>query len=68
MNSMKTLAVIAALTISSLAMAEGGAARTFARMEQAGKASTQAYQAAQQQKPVAPVAESKPAMADHANC
>jgi len=37
-------------------------------MEQAGKASTQAYQAAQQQKPVAPVAESKPAMADHANC
>lgn len=68
MKSMKTLIVIAALTVSSLAMAEGGADRTFARMEKAGKASTQAYQAAQQQKPVAPVAESKPPMADHANC
>lgn len=68
MKSMKTLVVITALTLSSLAMAEGGADRTFARMEQAGKASTQAYQVAQQQKPVAPAAESKPPMASHANC
>jgi hypothetical protein len=68
MKAMKTLVVIAALTISSLAMAEGGADRTFARMEQAGKAATQADQAAQQQKPAAPVAESKTPMADHANC
>ena len=65
MKAMKTLVVIAALTLSSLAMAEGGADRTFARMEQAGKAATQADQ---QQKPAAPVAESKTPMADHANC
>lgn len=68
MQSMKTLVVIAALTLSSLAMAEGGADRTFTRMEQAGKASTQAYQVAQQQKPAAPVTESKTPMAGHANC
>ncbi|MFZ3205885.1 MAG: co-regulatory protein PtrA N-terminal domain-containing protein [Pseudomonas sp.] len=59
---------IAALTISSLAMAEGGTDRTFARMEQAGITATQIYQAAQQQKPVAPVAKSKPPMVDYANC
>ncbi len=33
MNPIKTLFVIAALTVSSLAMAEGGGDRTFARME-----------------------------------
>ncbi|MDP3978875.1 MAG: co-regulatory protein PtrA N-terminal domain-containing protein [Pseudomonas sp.] len=68
MKSMKTLAIIAALTISSLALAEGGADRTFARMEQAGKAATQAYQTAEQQKPAAPVAESKTSMTGHDNC
>jgi hypothetical protein len=32
MKSIKTLFVVAALSVSSLAMAEGGADRTFARM------------------------------------
>ena len=35
MKSIKALLVVTALSISSLAMAEGGADRTFARMEQA---------------------------------
>eukprot|EP01132_Coremiostelium_polycephalum_P015552 gene15552-18771_t len=35
MNPIKTLFVIAALTVSSLAMAEGGGDRAFARMEAA---------------------------------
>ncbi|MDM8351155.1 co-regulatory protein PtrA N-terminal domain-containing protein [Pseudomonas sp. sp1636] len=65
MNSMKALIVIATLTLSSLAMAEGGADRTFARMEQAGKV---AYPLAQQQKAESPMADSKTQMADHANC
>ena len=59
---------IDAQTISSLAMVEGGADRTFARMDQAGITVTQVYQGAQQQKPVAPVAKSKPPMVDYANC
>ncbi|MGH8352156.1 MAG: co-regulatory protein PtrA N-terminal domain-containing protein [Pseudomonas sp.] len=66
MKSMKALIVIAALTVSSLAMAEGGAERTFARMEQVR--STEAYRVAQQQKAESPVAESKAKAADHADC
>ncbi|MBM3105827.1 hypothetical protein IIE18_11825 [Pseudomonas sp. V1] len=65
MNSMKALIVIATLTLSSLALAEGGAERTFARIEQARKVS---LQVAQQQKTESPVAESKTRMAGHANC
>ena len=42
MKSIKTLFVVIALTASSLAMAEGGADRTFARMEQASKVSMEA--------------------------
>lgn len=49
MKSLKTLLVLAALSVSSLAMAEGGADRTFARMEQAREASLQAFQAAKQE-------------------
>ncbi|MGH8423196.1 MAG: co-regulatory protein PtrA N-terminal domain-containing protein, partial [Pseudomonas fluorescens] len=37
MKSMKALLIIAALTVSSLAMASGGGDRTFARMEAAKK-------------------------------
>ena len=39
MKSIKALFVVTALSISSLAMAEGGADRTFARMEQARQTS-----------------------------
>ena len=68
MNSIKTLFVVIALTASSLAMAEGGADRTFARMEQASKVSMEAYQLAQQEKKESPVAGNKTQTADHANC
>jgi len=68
MKSIKTLFVVIALTASSLAMAEGGADRTFARMEQASKVSMEAYQLAQQQKKESPVARNKAQTADHANC
>lgn len=50
MKSIKTLFVVIALSASSLAMAEGGAERTFARMEQASKVSMDAYQLAQKSK------------------
>ncbi|WP_425914979.1 co-regulatory protein PtrA N-terminal domain-containing protein [Pseudomonas sp. GWSMS-1] len=49
MKSLKTLLVLAALSVSSLAMAEGGADRTFARMEKARAVSMQAFQAAKQE-------------------
>ncbi|MDP2243144.1 co-regulatory protein PtrA N-terminal domain-containing protein [Pseudomonas sp.] len=68
MKSIKTLFVVIALTASSLAMAEGGADRTFARMEQARKVSMEAYQLAQQQKKESPVASNKTQTADHADC
>ena len=68
MKSIKTLFVVIALTASSLAMAEGGADRTFARMEQASKVSMEADQLAQQQKKESPVVGNKAQTADHANC
>ena len=68
MKPMKTLLVIAALTVSSLAMAEGGSDRIVERMEASRKASMEAYQVAQKQGTPRPVAESKVKAADHANC
>lgn len=68
MKSMKTLFVIAALAVSSLAMAEGGSDRVFARMEAARQNSMEAYQVAQKQGTQSPVAESKAKGVDHANC
>jgi hypothetical protein len=68
MKSMKTLFVIATLTVSSLAMAEGGSDRTFARMEVARQNSMEASQVAQKQVPQTPIAESKAKEGDHANC
>ncbi|MNB92864.1 hypothetical protein D3C76_696150 [compost metagenome] len=56
MKSMKALLVIAALTVSSLAMASGGGDRTFARMEAAKKNAMEAYQAVQKRTDQAPVA------------
>lgn len=68
MKSMKALLVIAALTVSSLAMAEGGGDRAFARMEAAKEDSMESYQIAQKQGTQSPVVESKAKAADHANC
>ncbi|MGV8862966.1 MAG: co-regulatory protein PtrA N-terminal domain-containing protein [Pseudomonas sp.] len=64
MKSIKTLFVIAALTVSSLAMAEGGGDRTFARMEAAMKSSMAAFQAAKKQSTQPPVAKSNAKAAD----
>ena len=68
MNPIKTLFVIAALTVSSLAMAEGGGDRAFARMEVARNNSMESYQIAQTQSSQPPVAESKAKAMDHKNC
>lgn len=68
MKSMKTLSVVAALSLSSLAMAEGGAERALARVEQAQQTSSQAEQVTQAQKRQAPVVKSQARMTDHASC
>ncbi|MCE4054705.1 co-regulatory protein PtrA N-terminal domain-containing protein [Pseudomonas sp. Au-Pse12] len=68
MNSIKTVFVIAALTLSSLAMAEGGGDRTFARMEAARKDSMESYQVAQKQSPQTPVVDSKDKAVEHDKC
>ena len=68
MNPIKTLFVIAALTVSSFAMAEGGGDRTFARMEVARNNSMESYQVAQQQSTQPPIAESKVKAMGHKNC
>ena len=68
MNPIKTLFVIAALTVSSFAMAEGGGDRTFARMEVARNNSMESYRVAQTQNAQHPVAESKAKAMDHKNC
>lgn len=65
MNTLKTIFVIGALTLSSLAMAEGGGDRTLARMQQAEEAS---IQIAQQQKAKSPLAEIKMEKTDHSKC
>ncbi len=68
MNPIKTLFVIAALTASSLAMAEGGGDRAFARMEVARNDSMESYQVAQKQSTQPPIAESQAKSTDHKNC
>lgn len=68
MKPIKILFVIAALTISSLAIAEGGGDRAFARMEAARNNSMESYQVAQTQSAQPPVAESKVKAMDHKNC
>ena len=68
MKSIKALFIIAALTVSSFAMAEGGGDRTFARMEVARNNSMESYRVAQTQNAQPPVAESKAKAMDHKNC
>lgn len=64
MKSIKALFVVTVLSVSSLAMAEGGGDRTFVRMEQARQAS---MEVAARQKDEAPVAVDRK-QAKHANC
>lgn len=68
MNTIKALFVVAALSASALAMAEGGGDRVSARIEQSSHASTEARQVAQQQKAKAPIADNNARQAPHANC
>ena len=68
MNSIKTLLVVAALTLSSAAMAEGGGDRAFTRMEAARQVSLEAYPVAQKQGTQAPVAKSTAKEDEHTNC
>lgn len=68
MKTLKVLFAVTALSVSGLAMAEGGADRTFARMEQARQASMETYQVAQQQKDEALVASEHDKQPGHANC
>ncbi len=68
MKSIKVFFVVTAISVSGLAMAEGGADRTFARMEQARQVSMEAYQVAQQKKEEAPLASEHGKQVGHASC
>lgn len=68
MKSLNVLFAVTALSVSGLAMAEGGADRVFARMEQARQVSQEAYQVAQQRKDDVPVAAGQDKQHKHANC
>jgi hypothetical protein len=68
MKSIKTVFVVAALTASSFAMAEGGGDHAFDRMEQNRQASAEAYQLARQESESSPVANSEVNSSDHSNC
>jgi hypothetical protein len=68
MKTLKVLFAVTTLSVSGLAMAEGGADRTFARMEQARQTSMETYQVAQQQKDEAPVVGEHAKQPGHANC
>lgn len=64
MNMIKAIVMVVTFGMASLALAEGGADRTFARMEAARASSMQAYQVAQEKKQrllLPPKAKSTPA-------
>ena len=56
MNMVKAIVMVVTFGAAGLAQAEGGADRTFARMEAVRQSSMQAYQVAQEKKEQAPVA------------
>lgn len=68
MKSIKIILVTAALAVSSLALAEGGGDRTFARMEAARTSSMESYQVAQKKSVASPVVHSHDKANDHAQC
>jgi hypothetical protein len=67
MNMVKGLVMMITFGLAGVALAEGGADRTFARMETARQSSMQAYQIAQQKKDTVPVA-AKHRETKHENC
>jgi membrane protease subunit (stomatin/prohibitin family) len=50
MNMVKAIVMVVTFGMAGIALAEGGADRTFARMEAARQISMQAYQVAQEKK------------------
>jgi len=68
MNSLKTLLAIVAFAASSLAMAESGGDRTFAKMEQIRQSFVEGAQISQEQKVASPVAESNIKGDKHSKC
>ncbi|MGH8380017.1 co-regulatory protein PtrA N-terminal domain-containing protein [Pseudomonas sp.] len=68
MNLIKALVMMVTFGMASLALAEGGADRTFARMEAARQTSMSANQLAQQKKGQAPVAAEIHKQAKHESC
>ncbi|WP_342246287.1 co-regulatory protein PtrA N-terminal domain-containing protein [Pseudomonas sp. OTU5201] len=68
MKSFKALFAVTVISFSGLAMVEGGADRTFARIEQPRQSSVEAYQVAQQQKGDAPAAGDQGKQLKHVNC
>jgi hypothetical protein len=50
MNMVKAIVMVVTFGMAGIALAEGGADRTFARMEAARQSSMQAYQVAQERK------------------
>lgn len=68
MKTIQSLLLVAALSVSALAMAEGGGERVNARMEQARQSSIEARHVAQQEQVKAPVADGSAKQAPHANC
>lgn len=68
MNVIKTLFVVAAISVSSLALAEGGSERVIARMQQVNETSQTAVQLVSQRKVDAPVAVSNVKESGHTNC
>ncbi|AUA35173.1 hypothetical protein IYR97_22550 [Pseudomonas fulva] len=68
MNMVKAIVMVVTFGAAGLALAEGGADRTFARMEAARQSSMQAYQVAQQKKEQTPVAAQSSKHAGHESC
>ena len=68
MNMVKAIVMVVTFGMAGIALAEGGADRTFARMEAARQNSMQAYQVAQQEKEQPPVAAQSSKHAGHESC
>ncbi|HDS1684011.1 TPA: hypothetical protein QEM39_005652 [Pseudomonas putida] len=68
MNMIKAIVMVVTFGMASLALAEGGADRTFARMEAARASSTQAYQVAQEKKAETPVTAQSQKHPGHESC
>lgn len=68
MKSIKIIMITAALAVSSLALAEGGGDRTFARMEAARTSSMESYQVAQKNSVAPPVGHAHDKANGHAQC